>query len=176
MDFGIARSVDSETLTGSGTVVGSASYLAPEQVQGLPADHRSDLYALGCVLYEALTGRPPFTGPSAVSVAHKHVSSEPVPLHQIAAVPPDLGAVVMRALAKDPGARHQSAARMRAALSATTAGPSEETRPMAPLEPTLPLATVRPRTVGWGRVAATGIVLAFLSFLVAFALVRLSVF
>jgi serine/threonine protein kinase len=167
MDFGIARSADTETLTGSGKVVGSASYLSPEQVRGLTADPRSDLYSLGCVLYEAMTGRPPLSGSSAMSVAHRHVSEEPAPLGELVAIPPALEAVVMRALAKDPGARYGSAEEMRAALAAAMTPPAEPTRPMPTLEP---------RTGGWGRLAAATIVLAFLAFVVSFALVRLAVF
>lgn len=165
MDFGIARSADSETLTGSGTVVGSASYLSPEQVRGLTADHRSDLYSLGCVLYEALAGRPPFTGPSAVSVAHQHVSSEVVPLSHLVPVPAELEEVVMRALAKDPLARYDGAGQMRTALAAAASPPAEPTRPMPVIEP---------RADGWGKLAAAAIVLAFLAFVVSFGLVRLA--
>ncbi|HJV05000.1 MAG TPA: protein kinase [Actinomycetota bacterium] len=168
MDFGIARSADAETLTGSGTVVGSASYLSPEQVRGRDVDRRSDLYSLGCVLYEALAGRPPFTGPSAVSVAHQHVSAKPVPLSRLVPVSPAVEAVVMRALAKAPGDRHQSAGEMRAALAAATIvvdRPAERTRPL----PTLDRAGG-----GWARLVTTSAVLGFLAFAVAFALVRLT--
>jgi serine/threonine protein kinase len=167
MDFGIARSLDAETLTGSGTVVGSASYLSPEQVRGLTADRRSDLYSVGCVLYEALTGRPPFVGSSAIAVAHQHVSEEPVPLSSLARVPSSLEDVIMRALAKDPGARYESAADMRGALARAMAAPMETTRP---------LPTIEPRAGGWGKLAAAAIVLAFLAFVVSFAVVRLAVF
>jgi len=167
MDFGIARSLDAGTLTGSGTVVGSASYLSPEQVRGLPADRRSDLYALGCVLYEALAGRPPFTGSNAVAVAHQHVSAEPVPLSSLAAVTPEMEAVVMRALAKDREARYGSAGVMRAALSAADAEPAEPTRA---------LPAVEDRGAGWGRLVAAALSLAVVSFAVGYALVRLLVF
>jgi eukaryotic-like serine/threonine-protein kinase len=178
MDFGIARSADAETLTGSGTVVGSASYLSPEQVQGRGVDHRSDLYSLGCVLYEALTGRPPFTGSSAVSVAHQHVSSAPMPPSRLAPVPPAMEAVLMRALAKDPGARHRSAAEMRAALAGSrveSTGPTGQTAPVRPAEPTRPLPAADPAPAGgWARLVATAALLALVAFAVAFALVRLA--
>jgi serine/threonine protein kinase len=166
MDFGIVRSLDAATLTGTGTVVGSASYLAPEQVRGLPADGRSDLYAVGCVLYEALGGRPPFTGSSAVSVAHQHVSEEPVPLSRLAPVPAELEAVVMRALAKDPDDRYANAGQMRAALTGTAAQESE---------PTMPIPTAEKGSRGWARLVATAVALALVSFVVGYALVRLSV-
>jgi serine/threonine protein kinase len=167
MDFGIARSAEAETLTGSGTVVGSASYLSPEQVRGQTADLRSDLYSLGCVLYEALSGRPPFAGSSPMSVAHRHVSEEPVPLGDLVAIPSPLEAVVMRALEKDPGVRYGSAGEMRAALAAAKAPPAEPTRPMPAIEP---------RAGAWGKLAAAAIVLAFLAFVISFTLVRLAVF
>jgi eukaryotic-like serine/threonine-protein kinase len=167
MDFGIARSLDAGTLTGNGTVVGSASYLSPEQVRGLPADRRSDLYALGCVLYEALAGRPPFTGSNAVAVAHQHVSAEPVPLSRLAAITPEMEVVVMRALAKDPEARYGSAGEMRAALPVADAEPAEPTRA---------LPAVEDRAAGWGRLLAAATALAIVSFAVGYALVRLSVF
>jgi serine/threonine protein kinase len=168
MDFGIARSADAETLTGSGTVVGSAAYLSPEQVQGRTVDHRSDLYSIGCVLYEALTGRPPFVGSSAVSVAHQHVSAEPEPLSHLVRVPSAMEDVVMRALAKDRDARHRTAAEMRAVLVEAVAPP-----PTA-AGTTRPLPIAEPASGGGARLVATATVLAFLSFVVAFALVRLA--
>jgi tRNA A-37 threonylcarbamoyl transferase component Bud32 len=110
-DFGIARPLDdAATLTATG-VIGTAAYLSPEQAQGLPVDARSDLYSLGCLLYEMLAGRPPFDGESAVSVALKHVHAEPRPLTEAnPAIPPALDALVMRALTKSPENRHESAA------------------------------------------------------------------
>jgi serine/threonine-protein kinase len=110
-DFGIARPLDdAATLTATG-VIGTAAYLSPEQAQGLPVDARSDLYSLGCLLYEMLAGRPPFDGESAVAVAFKHVHEEPVPLTEVnPAIPPALEALVMRALTKAPQDRQESAA------------------------------------------------------------------
>src|SRR5204863_3181074 len=78
MDFGIARATSSESLTQTATVLGTATYFSPEQAQGEPVDARSDVYSLGIVLYEMLTGRPPFNGDSAVTVAYKHVREQPV--------------------------------------------------------------------------------------------------
>jgi serine/threonine protein kinase len=179
MDFGIVRSLDAETLTGAGTVVGSASYLAPEQVRGLPTDGRSDLYALGCVLYEGLAGRPPFTGPSAVSVAHQHVSEDPPPLSRFVPVPTSLEAVVMRSLAKDPQARYSDAREMRSALSAAVARAGGDSAGWAGSdasdEATMPIPAVEKRSGGWAKLAATAIALALVSFLVGYALVRLTV-
>src|SRR5918995_1751516 len=108
-DFGIARAGTSD-MTETGSIMGTAQYLSPEQAQGKPVDARSDLYSIGVLLYELLTGRVPFDGDSPVTIALKHVSEEPVPPGQLnPAVSPALDAVVMKALAKDPGQRFQDA-------------------------------------------------------------------
>ena len=112
MDFGIARAVDSATMTATRTVVGTANYLSPEQARGETVDHRSDVYSTGCLLHELLTGRPPFTADSPIAVIYQHVGEEPRP----PGVRPDIDAVVLDALAKDTGARYQSAAEMRSDL------------------------------------------------------------
>jgi predicted Ser/Thr protein kinase len=111
MDFGIARAIgDATTLTGTGWVLGTASYLSPEQARGDPVDVRSDVYSLGCVLYEMVAGRPPFIADTPVALAYKHVHEEPVPPSFInRAVPAGLEAVVMRAIAKAPSDRYASA-------------------------------------------------------------------
>ena len=121
-DFGIARAGASD-MTETGSIMGTAQYLSPEQAQGLPVDARSDLYSIGIVLYELLTGRPPFDAESAVTIALKQVSEEPVPPRRInPAVPPAVEAVVMRALRKDPAERFQDADEMIAALEAAMTG------------------------------------------------------
>jgi beta-lactam-binding protein with PASTA domain/tRNA A-37 threonylcarbamoyl transferase component Bud32 len=110
-DFGIARALDdSEELTRTGAVIGTATYFSPEQAQGLPADERSDVYALGIVLYETLTGKPPFTGESPVAVAYQHVSTMPSPARDVNPdVPVEIAAIAEHAIAKDPANRYQSA-------------------------------------------------------------------
>ncbi|CAN5809396.1 Stk1 family PASTA domain-containing Ser/Thr kinase [soil metagenome] len=118
MDFGIARALaDTSSVTQTAAVIGTAQYLSPEQASGNPVDARSDVYSLGCVLYEMLTGEPPFVGDSPVAVAYQHVREDPVPPSQrYEGISPELDAVVLKALAKNPENRYQTAAEMRADL------------------------------------------------------------
>jgi eukaryotic-like serine/threonine-protein kinase len=116
MDFGIARAVsDSQmTMTQTAQVIGTAQYLSPEQARGERVDARSDLYSTGCLLYELLTGRPPFTGDSPVAIAYQHVKEDPVPPSQVdPEVPAWADAIVLKAMQKDPADRYQSAGEMR---------------------------------------------------------------
>lgn len=125
MDFGIARAIadSAATMTQTNSVVGTAQYLSPEQARGEVVDARSDLYSTGCVLYELLTGRPPFVGDSAVAVAYQHVSETPKPASQIASDIPDaIDRVVMKSLAKSREDRYQDAAEFRADLLAAARG------------------------------------------------------
>jgi serine/threonine-protein kinase len=110
MDFGIARMISGpETAPQTSAVLGTASYLSPEQAQGQSVDARSDIYALGVVLYEMLTGRPPFTGDSPMAIAYKQVNATPPAASASNPdVPPELDAVVMRALSKNPANRYQT--------------------------------------------------------------------
>lgn len=119
MDFGIARAATDgqATVTATAAVIGTAQYLSPEQARGEAVDARSDVYATGCVLYELLTGHPPFTGDSPVAVAYQHVREEPRPPSAIhPGVPRELDAIVLKALNKNPMNRYQSAADMRSDL------------------------------------------------------------
>lgn len=125
MDFGIARAIadSSATMTQTNSVVGTAQYLSPEQARGEVVDARSDLYSTGCLLFELLTGQPPFRGDSAVAVAYQHVSQTPPKPTSIAPdVPDQLDRVVMKSLAKRREDRYQSAADMRADLLAASRG------------------------------------------------------
>lgn len=114
-DFGIARAATADgDLTQTGAVMGTATYIPPEQAQGLVVDGRSDVYSLGVVLYEMLTGKVPFTGDSPLSIAYKHVREEPIhPRELVPEIPLGLEAIVLKAMAKDPSARYQSAIEMR---------------------------------------------------------------
>ncbi|MEX2247264.1 MAG: protein kinase [Dehalococcoidia bacterium] len=109
-DFGLALAMDRSRLTMAGVVMGTAAYMSPEQALGQPTDARTDLYALGAMLYELVTGRPPFVGDSAAAVTSQHINAAPAaPSSHEAAVPPALDALIMRMLAKAPGDRPESA-------------------------------------------------------------------
>jgi eukaryotic-like serine/threonine-protein kinase len=121
-DFGIARAGVSQ-MTEAGSIIGTAQYLSPEQAKGAPVDQTSDLYSVGVVLYELLTGVVPFSGDTPVEIAMKHLSSTPEPPStKRAEVPRELDLVVMRALAKDPADRYQSAEEMDADLGRVARG------------------------------------------------------
>ncbi|MEU3020020.1 Stk1 family PASTA domain-containing Ser/Thr kinase [Nocardiopsis sp. NPDC007018] len=125
MDFGIARSMDDNqaTMTQTSQVIGTAQYLSPEQARGERVDPRSDIYSTGCVLYELLTNRPPFTGDSPVSIAYQHVREDPVPPAELdPQIPEWLEDVTLRAMTKDREERYQNAAEMRADIQRGLAG------------------------------------------------------
>src|SRR5580692_6941856 len=125
MDFGIARAMSDaqSTMTQTAQVIGTAQYLSPEQARGERVDARSDLYSTGCLLYELLTGRPPFTGDSPVAIAYQHVRENPIPPSRVDPdVPPWADAIVLKAMAKSPADRYQTAADMRADLQRAASG------------------------------------------------------
>jgi serine/threonine-protein kinase len=139
-DFGIARAGASD-MTQTGSIMGTAQYLSPEQAQGVSVDERSDLYSVGVVLYEMITGRVPFEGDSAVSIALKQVAEAPAPPHRLNPdAPAELEAVVLRALSKDPAQRYQDADefitaldRVRGHLAAGISPAGDATTAFAPL-------------------------------------------
>ena len=136
MDFGIARAVSdaSSTMTQTAAVVGTAQYLSPEQARGETVDSRSDVYSTGCLLYELLTGRPPFVGESPVAVAYQHVREPAVPpsAHDTE-LPAEVDAIVMKALAKRVEDRYQSAAAMRTDIERYLAGRPVQAPAVVPL-------------------------------------------
>ncbi|GAB3791906.1 Stk1 family PASTA domain-containing Ser/Thr kinase [Nocardioides ungokensis] len=155
MDFGIARAISdaSSTMTQTAAVVGTAQYLSPEQARGETVDSRSDVYSAGCLLYELLTGRPPFVGDSPVAVAYQHVR-EPAspPSDHDTDLPPEIDAIVMKALAKRLEDRYQSAAAMRSDIERYLAGrpvhavvpPASQTTVIPPVDPPADATSVRP--------------------------------
>lgn len=123
-DFGIARAAGFSRLTGTGTLVGTPEYMSPEQAEGLEIDHRTDIYSLGVVLYNMLTGRVPFRGTTPQSVLYGHVHKKPAPPSQLnPTISREVGAVVLKALAKDKARRYQQAEELAAALQAAVAIP-----------------------------------------------------
>jgi eukaryotic-like serine/threonine-protein kinase len=147
-DFGIAKAVEdteaerpgpADALTGTGSIVGTAQYLSPEQVDGREVDARSDVYALGVVLYEMLCGRPPFTGETDMAVALKHITTSPLAPRQVrAGIPRALEEIVLRAMAKAPEARYQSAAELQTALLSVNLGAQDATNVVAAPPPLPP--------------------------------------
>lgn len=135
-DFGIARAISgtpADSLTQTGNVMGTATYLSPEQAQGKPADPRSDVYSLAVVLYEMLTSGPPFTGETSVAIAYKHVQEEPVaPSQYNTDVPASLEAITMMGLAKDQDARYASAEDFRGDLRRYRTGQQVLAMPSVP--------------------------------------------
>jgi len=138
VDFGIARAAGSDTLTGTGVVLGSTAYLAPEQASGQPVDERADLYALGCVLYEMVTGAVPFTADTAVATMYRHVNEAPPRPSAIRSIPPGLEGVIMRCLEKDPRDRFATAVDLEHALLSSRG----DTTPLevTPVDETMPIA------------------------------------
>jgi hypothetical protein len=154
VDFGIARAAGSDTLTNTGVVLGSTAYLSPEQASGQPVDERADLYALGCVLYEMLTGRVPFSADTPIATMYRHVNEDPPPPSTFAPIPSELEDIVMRALEKDPKRRFASASELEAALLAVPLARSGDTMRLEP-------AAAETQPVGRvGAVAAGGAIAA----------------
>jgi serine/threonine protein kinase len=169
MDFGIARAVagSESTMTQTESVIGTAAYLSPEQARGEHVDARSDLYSTGCVLFELLTGNPPFVGDSAVAVAYQHVREDPVPpSHYVEGLSTDVDAVVLTAMAKNPAHRYADADAMREDLLRAAAGERVVAVPVllsdGPAE-TLPDRLERSPQLVWGVYGAVAVLLALVS-------------
>ncbi len=170
MDFGIARAIadSAATMTQTNSVVGTAQYLSPEQARGEVVDARSDLYSTGCLLYELLTGKPPFTGDSAVAVAYQHVSEAPKPASEMFPdIPDTIDRVVMKSLAKNRDERYQNAAEFRSDLlsaargegvnaPAVTAAMKTVPMPVNPPTPATQATTALPRTSTSAPVISSG--------------------
>ena len=157
MDFGIARAVadTSATMTQTANVLGTAQYLSPEQARGETVDARSDVYSTGCLMYELLTGRPPFQGESPVAVAYQHVREmPPTPSAVDPQLPAAVDAIVMKALAKNPENRYQTAAEMRADVDRALHGIPVSAPPVLPDEPTQQLSSVGTATLATTRAPA----------------------
>jgi serine/threonine-protein kinase len=149
-DFGIARAGTSEALTQTGSVMGTATYFSPEQAQGHPVDGRSDVYSLGVVLYEMVTGIAPFTGDTPVAVAYKHVREAPVPPNRRNPdVPADLEQIILTAMHKDPELRYQTAEDLRADLLRFRRGRPLAAAPVTAIVAEVPTG-VQPRAVDTG--------------------------
>ena len=163
-DFGIARAITAnadENLTQVGTVMGTATYFSPEQARGDAVDPRSDIYSLGCVLYELLVGQPPFTGDTPVAIAYKHVQESPVPpRHHNIELPTALEAIVLKCLAKNPVNRYPSSEDLRADLRRFREGSRILAEPVMapPVDPgatsVVAATTAVPAAAGTGAVAA----------------------
>lgn len=163
-DFGIAK-LEAEAggadLTQTGAVIGTAKYLSPEQVEGHSPDARSDVYAVGVVLYEMLCGRPPFVAETELATALQHVRGEPAPPRRVVAgIPKPLEAVVLRAMARDPAERYQSAVELRDALAAVDVA-DDDAEPLFTRDPTPPGGIVplpRRAARSWAPLVVLGVV------------------
>src|SRR6185436_7077190 len=140
------------TMTSTAAVIGTAQYLSPEQARGESVDARSDVYSMGCLLYELVTGAPPFSGDSPVAVAYQHVREDArLPSSINPEVPPELDAILMKAMSKNPANRYQSAAEMRNDLLRALAGQRVEATPvMGDAEKTTILAATPGGYGGYG--------------------------
>ena len=135
-DFGLAVALDRTRITQEGLMVGTVAYMPPEQALGRTADARSDLYAVGAVLYELVSGRPPFVGDDAVAIISQHINTPPVaPSWHNKQVPKRLESLILKLLTKDPEGRPASAAEVRGALGAITSAPSETISGVEPIAP-----------------------------------------
>ena len=159
MDFGIAKIETGGNLTSTGLIMGTPNYMSPEQARGLKVDRRSDLFSLGCVLYECLTGAKPFVGETVTAILVKILTEEPPPVDYAATgLPPEIGSVLRRAMAKDPAARYGSGAglveALRAASQATLGTSATAVHAALPLPGTSATLAAAPETLQGAQPAA----------------------
>jgi Protein kinase domain len=171
MDFGIAKVETGQNLTSTGNILGTPNYMSPEQARGQKLDARSDLFSLGCVLYECVTGVKPFQGDTITAILLKIVNEEPPPVDfDATGLPRELGAVLRRAMAKDPAARFASAAELMAAVraaaptlvAAATIATPRAVPPPLPGEGPAPAGSSAPRRSKGLVAAAAGVLVALL--------------
>jgi eukaryotic-like serine/threonine-protein kinase len=168
MDFGIARSLRAAGMTAEGMIIGTPEYMAPEQVEGLEADQRTDLYAMGAILFEMVTGRVPFEGDSPLSVAYKHKNEIPIsPLKLNAEIPETFNKLILRCLEKQKENRYQTAEELLADLIRIEEGLPISERVALPARPTIRIAREKPTGVKRFLIPALGVlVLALAAFIV----------
>ena len=167
MDFGIARSLRAAGMTAEGMIIGTPEYMAPEQVEGLEADQRTDLYAMGAILFEMVTGRVPFEGDSALSVAYKHKNEVPIPPRKLnAEIPEPFNKLILTCLEKEKDNRYQTAEDLLADLIRIEEGLPISERVALPTRPTIRIAREKPTGVKRLLVPALGVlVLALAAFI-----------
>ncbi len=180
MDFGIARASTGAGMTQTGMVMGTAQYISPEQAQGLSLDGRSDIYSLGIVLYEMLTGKVPFDDENPITVAYRQVRDDPVPPSLIdGEIPSTIEAIVMKAMAKNPANRYQTAQEMKADLLRFIEGIPVSATPVLPAGGGTEIAATTALPAGiaaqkrtpwwvWALVAGTGILVILIIVLLVF--------
>ena len=145
MDFGIARSLRTAGMTAEGMIIGTPEYMAPEQVEGQEADQRTDIYALGAILFEMVTGRVPFEGDSPLSVAYKHKNEPPIPPRKLnAQVPEPLNGLILRCLEKEKENRYQTADEVLADLIRVEDGLPISERVILKARPTIHITREKP--------------------------------
>ena len=174
MDFGIARSLRAVGMTAEGMIIGTPEYMAPEQVEGLEADQRTDIYAFGAILFEMVTGRVPFEGDSPLSVAYKHKNEIPIPPRKLnAEIPEPCSKLILRCLEKEKSNRYQTAEEVLSDLIRIEDGLPISERIVLPARPTIRISREKPSGLKRLAIPALGaIVLALATFIILRVLPR----